>query len=227
MVAGQDEGVATLGKAAALGLALGAAAIGYMATRRNTDDEGNAGDDAPDYAARKGGGDVTGRTVTIRKDRQEIYSFWRDFANLVPIMENVTAIRPAGSGNDRSVWTIRAPGGRTVDVETEVTEDRAGEVIAWQSVEGSTIRTEGRVSFADAPGDRGTRVTLVIDYAPPLGELGRAIAKLARREPAVQARHDLKRLKMHMETGEIATSARRRDQTRAAQMDDTAKKETA
>lgn len=223
-MAGQDDGVATLGKAAAIGLAVGAAAIGFLATRRNT---GNDGDDAPGYAARRTADDVTGRTVTIRKDRQELYSFWRNFGNLVPIMENVTAIRTAGPGSDRSVWTIRAPGGRTVDVETEVTEDRAGEIIAWKSVEGSEITTEGRVTFADAPGDRGTRVTLVIDYAPPLGELGRVVAKLARREPAIQARHDLKRFKMHMETGEIATSARRRDQTRAAQMDDAAKKETA
>ena len=216
-MAGQDDGVPTLGKAAAIGLAVGAAAIGFLASRRDT---GNDDDDAPGYVARHTADDVTGRTVTIRKDRQELYSFWRNFGNLVPIMENVTAIRPAGPGSDRSVWTIRAPGGRTVDVETEVTEDRAGEVIAWRSVEGSPIKTDGRVSFADAPGDRGTRVTLVIDYAPPLGELGRVVAKLARREPATQARHDLKRLKMHMETGEIATSARRRDQTRAAQMNE-------
>tara|TARA_B100000949_G_C13871364_1_gene280733 strand:- start:311 stop:502 length:192 start_codon:yes stop_codon:yes gene_type:complete len=44
-------------------------------------------------------------------------------------------------------------------------------------------------------------------YDPPAGEVGRAIAKLLRKEPGVQARHDLKRLKMLMETGEIATSA--------------------
>ena len=47
-------------------------------------------------------------------------------------------------------------------------------------------------------------------------ELGRAVAKLFLREPAIQARHDLKRLKMLMETGEIATSSRTKDQTRAA-----------
>jgi uncharacterized membrane protein len=214
-VAGQDEGLATLGKAAALGLALGTAALGYLATRRPG--TGNDGDDAPAYAARRTGSDVAGRTVTIRKNRQELYTFWRDFPNLTGVMENVTAIKVTG---ERSVWTIRAPGGGTVDVETEVTEDRAGEVIAWRSVEGSDIATHGRVTFADAPGERGTRVTLVIDYAPPLGELGRAVAKLAGREPAVQARHDLKRLKMLMETGEIATSARRKDQTRAAKLNE-------
>ena len=43
--------------------------------------------------------------------------------------------------------------------------------------------------------------------------------KLFLREPQVQARHDLKRFKMLMETGEIATSARTRDETRAAKQE--------
>ncbi len=47
------------------------------------------------------------------------------------------------------------------------------------------------------------------------------IAKLFQREPEVQARHDLKRFKALMETGEIATSAHRRDQTRAAKQQET------
>ena len=51
------------------------------------------------------------------------------------------------------------------------------------------------------------------------GEVGKAVAKLFQREPSVQARHDLKRLKMLMETGEIATSARQRENTRAAQQE--------
>jgi uncharacterized membrane protein len=55
-----------------------------------------------------------------------------------------------------------------------------------------------------------------VAYKPPAGELGRLVAKLFQREPEVQARHDLKRFKMLMEAGEIATSARRKDQTRAA-----------
>ena len=36
------------------------------------------------------------------------------------------------------------------------------------------------------------------------------------REPQVQARHDLKRFKALMETGEVTTSASRKDQTREA-----------
>ena len=44
-------------------------------------------------------------------------------------------------------------------------------------------------------------------YNPPAGFAGRAIAKVLQREPNVQARRDLRRFKMLMETGEIATNA--------------------
>ena len=92
-------------------------------------------------------------------------------------------------------------------------------LIAWRSVEDSEIETSGEVRFEDAPGKRGTRVSLMMAYDPPAGALGRAVAKLFLREPQVQARHDLKRFKMLMETGEIATSARTRDETRAAKQE--------
>lgn len=175
-------------------------------------------DSAPGFTARQPFGDyaVVGRSVTIARPRHELYAFWRDFGNLATFMENIVAVRPSG-GNGRTVWTIKAPAGRTVDVETEIVMDKPGELIAWRSVPGSDIDTEGRVRFEDAPGPRGTRVSARIAYKPPGGEVGRIVAKLFQREPEVQARHDLKRFKMLMETGEIATSARVRSQTRAAQ----------
>jgi uncharacterized membrane protein len=47
-------------------------------------------------------------------------------------------------------------------------------------------------------------VTIV--YDPPVGTLGKVIAKLFQREPNIQARRDLRRFKQLMETGEIPTS---------------------
>jgi uncharacterized membrane protein len=163
--------------------------------------------------------DVKGGTVTVMKPRQELYAYWRDFQHLRGFMENVLEIRPL-AGKDRANWRIRAPAGHIVDVVTEVAEDREGEVIAWRSVEDSEIETEGRVTFTDAPGTRGTRVSLIVGYKPPAGAMGRIFAKAFRREPQIQARHDLKRFRMLMETGEIATSARTKDQTRKAKMEE-------
>ena len=194
-----------------LGLAIGGLAFGAFLSNRR---KGGA-DDAPVYTRKSPPGDHTlvGRTVTIRKPRAELYTFWRDFGNLPQFMENVEEIR--GNG-DTSTWIIKAPGGATVDVETRVSDERENELIAWRSTDGSDITTSGRVEFTDAPGDRGTRVSLIMVYDPPGGAAGRALAKLFLREPQVQARHDLKRFKALMETGEITTSARRKDQTREA-----------
>jgi len=57
---------------------------------------------------------------------------------------------------------------------------------------------------------RGTVVRAVIAYDPPGGMLAQLAAKLFQREPALQARRDLRRFKQFMETGEISTSARTR-----------------
>ena len=207
--------------AAGVGLALGAAAFGaYVQSRKEKDARG---DDAPGFTARRGFGkyEVVGRTVTIRRPRAELYAFWRDFQNLAQVMENVERIQPTGA-DGRSVWTIKEPAGQTVDVETEIAREVENELIAWRSVEGSDIDTEGRVTFEDAPGERGTRVGLVVTYDAPGGAGGQAFAKLFLREPAIQAPQDLKRFKMLMEAGEIATSARRKDETRAAKLEETA-----
>jgi len=213
----EKAGLATA--AAGIGLALGAAAIGaFVQTRKAREAEG---DDAPGFTARRGFGqyDVVGRTVTIRRPRAELYAFWRDFQNLAGFMENLDKVQPTGA-NGRSVWTIKAPAGQTVDVETEIAREVENELIAWRSVEGSDIDTEGRVTFEDAPGERGTRVGLIIAYDPPAGAAGKAVAKLLQREPAIQARRDLKRFKMLMETGEIATNAMRRSETEQASQEE-------
>ena len=133
-------------------------------------------------------------------------------------MENLESIEDAGA-NDALMWNIKAPAGRTVSVTTEIDSEKQDEHIAWRSVEGSDIETSGEVRFEDAPGDRGTRVSLTMSYDPPGGALGQSIAKLFQREPQVQTRHDLKRFKMLMETGEIATSVRTNDETRVVKQE--------
>jgi uncharacterized membrane protein len=160
-----------------------------------------------DTRARDAGRDessVSAAVVTINKPAQELYDFWRDFSNLPQVMENIESIVVAD--RTRSTWTVKAPADRKVEWESVVTEDQPGQLIAWQSVEGSEIRNSGRVEFHEVAG-RGTVVRAVIAYDPPGGVLAKILAKLFQREPALQARRDLRRLKQFMETGEISTSA--------------------
>jgi len=148
---------------------------------------------------------IVGRSVLINRPRNELFAFWRDFTNLPTFMQAIESIQM--TGERRSIWTIKAPAGQKVTLETEVTDLVENEVIGWRSVEGSQIKTEGRVTFADAPAGRGTVVTADIGYVPPGGDIGRLFAKLFAAEPNIQARHELKRFKMLMETGEIANAA--------------------
>jgi uncharacterized membrane protein len=46
-----------------------------------------------------------------------------------------------------------------------------------------------------------------VTYEPPAGKLGKAFAKIFRREPKIQARQELRRFKQLMETGELPTAA--------------------
>jgi uncharacterized membrane protein len=156
------------------------------------------------------GSNISAKTVTINRPRQAIYDFWRDFSNLGHVMDNVIAIDMLDER--RSRWTVKGPGGGTVEWTSLVTEDRPGELIAWMSEEGADVANSGRIEFRDAPGGRGTWVTATILYDPPAGVIGKVIAKMFQREPHIQARRDLRRLKQLMETGEIATAARTKAQ---------------
>jgi uncharacterized membrane protein len=164
-------------------------------------------DDAPKRARRDDKENdlvVVGRSVLINRPRGELFAYWRNFQNLTNFMQNVERISLVGP--NRSRWTVRAPAGQTVELETEIVDVIDNERIAWRSTADSQIKTEGSVTFADAAAGRGTVVTADIAYTPPAGDLGRLVAKLFAAEPNVQARHELKRFKMLMETGEIATS---------------------
>jgi uncharacterized membrane protein len=108
----------------------------------------------------------------------------------------------------RSVWVIAAPAGNEISFIATIVEDRPAVMIAWQSEDNAVVRNSGRIVFRDAPAGRGTIVEATIAYDAPGGEVGRLLAKLFQREPAIQARRDLKRFKQLMETGEIANARR-------------------
>ena len=172
-------------------------------------------DDAPPTTARnaeeaeaigrEGEDALIGRTVTIDRPRHEIYAFWRDVSNLASVMENIERIDAIDER--RSHWVVKAPAGKTVEWDSIVTEDEPGRLIAWRSVEGADVASSGRIEFLDAAPGRGTMVRATFTYDPPAGWLGEWIAKVFQREPNVQARRELRRLKQYLETGEVTSSA--------------------
>lgn len=205
------------------GMASGPAAIaaivcGVNALRRKQGRESEAhADDGPPAAQRGQSGQMTpvSHAVTIMRPREEVFAHLTDLDRLQSFMENLVEVRhgAAGKGMD---WIIRAPGGGTTRVEIERTSFTDGHHVGWRTRPDAQVTANGSIHVEDGPQKHGTRVTARIAYVPPGGGAGRMLAKLFLREPEIQLRHDLKRFKMLVETGEVTTSARRRENTRAA-----------
>lgn len=144
------------------------------------------------------------KTVTINKPADELYRYWHNFEQLPTFMKHLKSVQVLD--NKRSHWVANAPLGATVEWDAEIIEDRENEFISWASVEGADVDNSGFVRFKPAPGDRGTEVKVVIEYAPPGGALTATVAKLFGEEPEQQIGDELRRFKMLMEAGEIATT---------------------
>ena len=84
------------------------------------------------------------------------------------------------------------------------------EALAWRSVEGADIQIEAKLQLRDAPAGRGTEVEAHVAWRPQGGIVGHWAATLRGTDPMIRGKQDLKRLKMLLETGEIATSANRK-----------------
>jgi uncharacterized membrane protein len=145
------------------------------------------------------------KSVTIaNKSPEELYRFWRNFENLPRFMKHLKHVTVIN--DTRSHWIASAPMGGSVEWDAEIISDQENRLIAWASVEGADIDNSGFVRFQPAPAGRGTEVKVVIEYNPPGGAIGDAIAKLFGEEPKQQIGDELRRFKMLMEAGEIATT---------------------
>jgi len=140
--------------------------------------------------------------VTVSRPPSEVFRFWRNFENLPRFMNHLRAVSQREAGI--SHWVARGPAGMNVEWDARIINEIDGRLIAWQSLEGSEVSTAGSVNFRETP--RGTEVRVHLQYSPPAGRLGAAVARLLGEEPTVQIHDDLRRFKQLIETGEIPTT---------------------
>jgi uncharacterized membrane protein len=144
------------------------------------------------------------RSVIVNASADQLYAFWRRLENLPVLFDNVMSVRPLD--DTRSHWSLRVPGGMTLEWDAEMTIDRQGEMIGWRSLGRADLDNAGYVRFERATGGRGTVVRVALQYNPPAGKLGAAVATLFGEKPATQIEEALRKFKQVMETGEIATT---------------------
>ena len=144
------------------------------------------------------------KAVTINRPPEELYQFWHNFENLPRFMSHVQSVQTLD--DRRSHWKVNAPANMSVEWDAEIIADEPNRRIAWQSLPDAGVRNAGSVRFEPANGNRGTRVTVELQYEPPLGKLGATVAKLLGEEPEKQVYDELRAFKQVMELGEVTRS---------------------
>jgi uncharacterized membrane protein len=143
------------------------------------------------------------KTMTINKPVEEVYRFWRDLANLPKVMRHLESVTPID--DRRSHWVAKGPAGLRVEWDAEIIHEEVDRVIGWRSLENAEVISAGSVAFRQGP-HGGTEITVRMQYEPPAGKVGSAIAKLFGEEPSQQIDADLRHVKQFLETGEVSTT---------------------
>lgn len=136
------------------------------------------------------------RTITIARTPAEIYGFWKNLENLPRIFEHVQSVSEIDER--RSHWVVDGPAGRRVAWTAQIVTDKPNELISWESLPGAEVQNAGSVRF-EPLGSGLTEVKVALQYQPPAGVVGAAIAKLFGEAPDQQLDDDLGRLKQLIE----------------------------
>ena len=143
-------------------------------------------------------------SVTINRSIEELYRFWRNLENLPQFMRHLESVEKVT--DTISHWRAKGPAGTIVEWDAEIHNEVPNQVIGWRSLEGADVVSAGSVNFDNAGPGRGTRVTVHMQYSPPGGKVGAAVARLFGRDAETEIREDLRRFKQLIETGEVPTT---------------------
>lgn len=142
------------------------------------------------------------QSVLVDAPPERVYGAWRNFANLPRFMSHVERVEELGPA--RSRWTVRAPAGMNVTWDAEIINDIPNKLIAWRTVDTQLIAHAGSVQFDRAHDGRGTMVRVSMQYDPPAGAIGHALATALGQDPERQIEQDLRAFKRALEAGELA-----------------------
>jgi len=144
-------------------------------------------------------------SVTINRPLEELYRFWRNLENLPQFMRHLESVEKVT--DTISHWRAKGPAGKVVEWDAEIHNEVPNQLIGWRSLEGADVVSAGSVNFDAAAGGRGTRVTVHLQYSPPGGKIGAAVARLFGRDAETEIREDLRRFKQIVEAGEVPTTS--------------------
>jgi uncharacterized membrane protein len=145
------------------------------------------------------------RSITISASPGELCSLFRDPAYMARIVSPFAEVTAKGDGVTH--WRVRGPLGELWEWDCNEGEEEmdGARKVSWHSLPGATLPNRGEVTFRPGPYGTGTEVSMRIQFEPPLGRIGTALAKGFHRVPRSLAGQTLRRFKSLVETGEVPT----------------------
>jgi uncharacterized membrane protein len=144
------------------------------------------------------------RSITVNRPLEDAFRFWQEFDYLARTMKQVHAVDERKHGLLQ--WVNWLVAGSEKKARIEVTDARENDYIHWRSQPDSQVESAGVVRFREAPGGRGTEVTVSFDYKPARGLIGLAAASALSAVLAGQVNEELRRYKRILETGVLPTT---------------------
>jgi len=130
--------------------------------------------------------------ITIARRPEEVFEFWRDLANLPRFLSHLERIDVIDGR--RSHWVVQGPAGMHVEWDAELINEIRPDLLAWRSLPGADVASAGSVQFRPL-GPTETELRVRMQYAPPAGRAGAAVARWMGDSPESMLRTDLRRLK--------------------------------
>ena len=127
-------------------------------------------------------------SVIVQANPNTTWAYVSNYQNFDKFMSNLNEVKLLDS--HQSEWHMSGPLGIPVSWKATTTENTAPSRLAWKSTEGS-LENDGFISVA--PEGTGSRVTVHVNYNPPLGAVGEFVATLFK-DPQVMLEHDLTQL---------------------------------
>ena len=90
----------------------------YQAIGANTADERGEADSVP-----AGAGVRVDESITIGRSPDDLYRFWRDYANLPRFMTDIRSVTATSPDGTKSHWVAQGPGGAVLEWDSELVTD--------------------------------------------------------------------------------------------------------
>lgn len=140
-------------------------------------------------------------SFTIEKTPEEVFRFISDSNNWRQVLPDFNI----DTSGEIPRITLHAHG-LTIESEAEITDRAEGRFVAWSSLPGA-IEHRGVLRVRPAAGNRGTELSVAMEFTLPAGPAARAFLSFSGHDPEQLVRETLRHFKQLLEAGEIPTTA--------------------